>query len=127
MGYTGEQKREYRRKWMQARREDAIAFLGSSCRVCGRTDNLEFDHIDKDLKSNSIQSLISGRWEVLELELRKCQLLCANCHKYKTKLENVVDNHGTHSRYTSGGCRCRPCKDAHNLATAEWRNRNKED
>lgn len=124
MAYTGDKKREYQRRWMTNRRSEAVAYLGSSCVQCGDTDNLEFDHKDRNSKASNISHLLSRKWEVLKHELDKCQLLCYYCHKTKSSREASVDNHGTHSKYTTG-CRCVPCKAAHNAATTAWKRKKK--
>ena len=110
MGYTGEQKREYQRRWMQARRNKAIEYLGSSCADCGSSDRLEFDHKVRELKAANIATLLSRKWEVLKAELDKCQLLCGDCHLLKTTKENSIDHtHGNVQRYDKG-CRCSDCR-----------------
>jgi hypothetical protein len=59
-----------------------------SCERCGVSDPrvLEFDHIDPKSKSFSIARGISDilSWENILVEIKKCQVLCANCHKIKT-------------------------------------------
>jgi 5-methylcytosine-specific restriction endonuclease McrA len=61
------------------------------CVVCGENDLvvLEFDHINPSEKSFAIARAISDglKWEVILQEIRKCQILCANCHKRKTAVE----------------------------------------
>ena len=59
------------------------------CVNCGN-DNivvLEFDHLDPSLKSFSISDAISNGTSLTRLmkELRKCQVLCRNCHGIKTQ------------------------------------------
>lgn len=67
------------------RRAMAMERLGGKCAHCGTTENLEFDHIDRDTKSFPISKM----WSVAEprflAELAKCQILCTPCHKAKTK------------------------------------------
>lgn len=66
------------------RKERAIAFLGGTCVRCGETEGLEFDHIDPDRKSFGITENLTRRWDVVESELKKCQLLCRIHHLDKT-------------------------------------------
>lgn len=57
------------------------------CEDCGETDIvvLEFDHIDKELKTESIARMIrSASLERLKTEMAKCRVLCANDHKRRT-------------------------------------------
>lgn len=61
---------------------------GKSCVGCGIQDNrvLEFDHIEPSTKSFGIARGIADTrsWENILIEIEKCQILCANCHKIKT-------------------------------------------
>lgn len=58
-----------------------------SCVRCGIDDIrvLEFDHINPATKSFSIaRGIASGlSWDRLTVEIAKCQILCANCHKIR--------------------------------------------
>lgn len=59
------------------------------CKMCGESDILvlEFDHLSN--KKNNISEMISGghSLETLKKEIEKCQVLCANCHRRKTAIE----------------------------------------
>ena len=72
------------RNYYKKRREYAIIKLGGVCVYCGRTNNLEFDHINKASKKFSIAKLMNFSIEEFEKELKKCQLLCSQCHDRKT-------------------------------------------
>lgn len=68
-----------RRKRIKAK---AVDFLGGACKGCGYTKciaALEFHHRDPREKDFKISASLS--WEVIERELSKCDLLCANCHR----------------------------------------------
>lgn len=56
------------------------------CVECGESDPivLEFDHIDSKLKFNNVSELMKYSVEVVKKEIKKCQVLCANCHRRKT-------------------------------------------
>ena len=82
---TAAEQREYQRKWMQQRRQQALQYLGGVCASCGTTEDLEFDHVDPQTKVRSVNSLLSYRWECQLKELNKCQLLCSHCHQQKSK------------------------------------------
>lgn len=62
------------------------------CVQCGEDDmrTLEFDHINPSLKSFGISKAITdGRnWGEILLEIKKCRVLCANCHKKHTATQN---------------------------------------
>jgi hypothetical protein len=58
------------------------------CEECGETDFrcLEFDHVDRSTKSFEIGQAVSNgasNKKLLE-EIKKCRVLCANCHKKHT-------------------------------------------
>lgn len=59
-----------------------------SCETCGVDDIrvLEFDHIEPSLKRFGIARAITNcyAWEEILLEIAKCRILCANCHKIRT-------------------------------------------
>ena len=98
--------KEYQREWYNNNKESAkkkskisnkkirernqefiISYLKEHpCCKCGESDIvvLEFDHI-RD-KKFEISKLIKGNssFENLKVEIEKCQVLCANCHKRKT-------------------------------------------
>lgn len=66
-----------------------LAYLqGKVCNNCGENDIrvLEFDHLDPLTKKFGIgQSLRLGyTWSQALDEIKKCQILCANCHKIRT-------------------------------------------
>lgn len=58
------------------------------CADCGESDPivLEFDHLEPRLKSFTISQAIGLGKTLTEvkLELEKCELVCANCHKRRT-------------------------------------------
>lgn len=77
-----EKKKIERREKKQKLRE----YLGGKCVGCGTTHNLHFDHIDRSQKSFSISTNIEKPYELLLLEVDKCQLLCRNCHITKSRV-----------------------------------------
>ena len=63
------------------------------CSECDEHDPrvLEFDHLDPSKKYKPISRLVctgySWASEVLRAEIRKCQILCANCHRKHTLVQ----------------------------------------
>jgi hypothetical protein len=56
------------------------------CVDCGQTDIrcLEFDHVRGE-KSEEISRMLQNLpWSVIEAEIAKCEVRCANCHRIKT-------------------------------------------
>ena len=117
MPLTGDRKREYDREWIAARRTEF--FANKSCSSCGSKDDLQLDHIDRAEKVT--HRIWSWSQERRSAEIEKCQVLCAACHKAKTKAENVIEYPcGTYGRYRKG-CRCSSCKEAVRLWWREYR------
>jgi hypothetical protein len=61
----------------------AIALLGGACVVCkyARCErSLTFHHVDPAQKNFTIAQHMNRSWKAIEAELRKCVLLCMNCH-----------------------------------------------
>lgn len=59
----------------------------SECGFMGRHFQLDLDHVDPKTKRNKGNSRAyepSWKWGRVEEELRKCVILCANCHRLKT-------------------------------------------
>ena len=57
------------------------------CIVCGESDVvvLDFDHKDRETKKAQIGDVLgSWSWETIMAEIKKCQVLCANCHRRRT-------------------------------------------
>jgi 5-methylcytosine-specific restriction endonuclease McrA len=70
-------------------RTNMIAYLiDKSCVECGEHDArvLEFDHVDPSQKKFMISQAVKlgYAWKDVLQELKKCQVLCANCHKRRT-------------------------------------------
>jgi hypothetical protein len=62
----------------------SIEYKGGRCSRCGYAKSyaaLEFHHIDSTTKAFSLSTGNCRRWEVIKVELDKCVLLCANCHR----------------------------------------------
>lgn len=98
-----EAKRAYNRKWYadnpeyRKRQAQLKAELKSKnrewvwnykvsigCQMCNETDPccLDFHHINGD-KDKNISDLVTHRWSLKKIkeEIKKCQVLCANCHR----------------------------------------------
>lgn len=70
----------------KTRKESFILERGGGCERCGYnrcTAALEFHHIDKIAKrfTLDLRSLSNRTLSACEEELKKCILLCANCHR----------------------------------------------
>lgn len=65
-----------------AKRYKAIQILGGECEHCGEKNmfSLEFHHKNTSEKEYTLNCLIDYRWSLIEKEIKKCSLLCRNCH-----------------------------------------------
>lgn len=108
MSYIDKEKqKEFQRKWTRDRMSDLVAkrrarikrykiaavnLLGGKCERCGYNkcvDALEFHHKKGFSKEDTVAKLLSKRgWAVIEKEVYKCELLCANCHAEEHYIPN---------------------------------------
>lgn len=113
-------KREQNRAW-------AIALLGGTCKKCNSTADLHFDHIDPSTKKNAIANILLHSRKSIAVELQKCQLLCAHCHKEKTMSNDEYQNgraqHGSATMYNSYKCRCDLCRAWKSTYDKQWKKR----
>jgi len=61
--------------------------LKKGCCLCGYNQHacaLDFDHRDPDQKLFNISQRVTKNWDSLLLEIEKCDVLCANCHRVRT-------------------------------------------
>ena len=77
------------RAWITARLDRFKVFKG--CSHCGYKDNpaaLQVHHVDPSKKLQNVSMIRRSRysqWKVIKAEIRKCIVLCANCHSIETK------------------------------------------
>jgi len=77
---------EYNRLRYHKKRKEYLQMLGGKCVKCSSTENLHFDHIDPNTKRFAIGDKITYPKDFLMDELKKCQLLCKECHAIKTMI-----------------------------------------
>lgn len=77
---TSKNKRLKKRKFVYS------YLLDHPCVDCGESDpiTLEFDHLDSSLKEHSISNMMGMSIEKIKLEISKCEVVCANCHRKRT-------------------------------------------
>ena len=71
-------------KARQKRKADLVYIMGGKCSLCGYDkcqQALEFHHIDKSMKKYTLSSGSCHNWEEDISEIKKCALVCSNCHK----------------------------------------------
>jgi 5-methylcytosine-specific restriction endonuclease McrA len=101
-------RREYDLTRYYAIRAALINSMGSKCVDCSSTENLEFDHVNKDVKSFDVSKNLFRPMPVLNEELTKCVLRCRVCHKRKSDAEKSVEHGG--GRSGKRNCKCELCK-----------------
>lgn len=85
---------ERNRKTRKAQRDFVSLLKDRPCVDCGKkypSCVMDFDHRDKNLKMGNIGSLVSQAYfnkEKLLVEINKCDLVCANCHRIRTYNRN---------------------------------------
>lgn len=66
------------------RKKQCVSLLGGCCQACGykkSLEALEFHHLDPSTKKFGIAGKLMYKWDSLFAEVKKCALLCANCHR----------------------------------------------
>lgn len=64
-------------------KEKAVEFMGGKCNACGYNKSLralEFHHLNPKEKDFQISRASNPAWEKVKEELKKCVMLCSNCH-----------------------------------------------
>lgn len=64
------------------------------CAICGIAYdicNMQFDHIDSNRKFKNVSQLKSFKVATLLIEIEKCQVICALCHRKKSIIEQQAD------------------------------------
>ncbi|MBD3841941.1 MAG: hypothetical protein IE909_08660 [Campylobacterales bacterium] len=59
-------------------------FKGRRCIICSLETTIplyELHHFDKQAKESNVSRIMHHSWAKVEKELRKCVLVCSNCHK----------------------------------------------
>ena len=53
------------------------------CRVCGESEPIALDlhHLDPSTKEGNPANLYGNSFKTIKREIRKCVVLCANCHR----------------------------------------------
>jgi DNA-binding Lrp family transcriptional regulator len=84
------QKREYSYYLGWSKKIRAIKILGGKCNSCeeDRPWLLTFHHINPKEKEATFRDFRGRRWPIIEKEIKKCILLCFNCHKEVHHINN---------------------------------------
>lgn len=75
-------------KFRKVRRERIAQIkTEAGCADCGYNAHpsaLHFDHLPGQEKLFHIAGNLTGKWEHIEAEMAKCEVVCANCHAIRT-------------------------------------------
>ena len=102
--WNEETKNEHRARqyyYRQKRILKATEILGKKCNRCGYNKCIRalcFHHIKSENKKFELNSrtIMSHSWNEIEKEVKKCELLCSNCHAehhfaiYKSKYDLII-------------------------------------
>jgi hypothetical protein len=71
------------RKWMNEIKSKPCCDCGNTFEICC----MDFDHREGTTKSYNIGSMFAHHYsmELIQIELKKCDLVCANCHRIRTR------------------------------------------
>jgi len=67
----------------QLKRERILAHMGGKCEICGYDKHkvsLQCHHTNPKEKDSNYKNILDWKWEKIVEELKKCELVCANCH-----------------------------------------------
>jgi len=88
--------------------------------VCGATEKLELDHVNRETKKRDIGKLLAGASEAIYLrEAGLCQLLCRKHHREKTTKEQSVSHGG--GLTGKKNCLCDLCRPLKNAYSKQWK------
>ena len=75
---------KYQTQWRKKRMQNLKIEFGGECKRCGYNkclDALDFHHIEPNEKSFNFRQGRGYAWDRLIEEAKKCELVCANCHR----------------------------------------------
>jgi hypothetical protein len=78
------------------RKKKAVELMGGKCNKCGYCKNyaaLDFHHADPSKKEFAFDVGRQKSWGKMIVELKKCILLCSNCHREEHHPEMMVTSH----------------------------------
>lgn len=83
-------------RYLAERREKADALKRNKpCKDCGNSFPpcaMDYDHVDPTNKSGDPSSILRRSWEAYLIEIKKCELVCSNCHR----IREFTRRHGRH-------------------------------
>jgi hypothetical protein len=99
------------------RKQKALELMGGKCNSCGYNKNyaaLEFHHLDPKEKEFDFKKLRQCKWDTIINELKKCVMLCSNCHREahhpEAFIKEVVANNCLQEKTIKSTGLCPQCK-----------------
>lgn len=84
-------------KFRHNRKKLIIDCMGGQCQICNYSKcqaALELHHIDPNQKEIQISNSCNYSWSKISNELKKCILLCSNCHReVHNKVSEIPENY----------------------------------
>lgn len=103
---------EWKKNWRREKRRNNLAYnqmpaetyadrvlfiekikLESGCMDCGYNrypEALDFDHLPGEIKEGNIAQMVNYSMERLLREIAKCEVVCSNCHRHRTRVRGYV-------------------------------------
>jgi len=105
-------KSEAVREWRKNTKKRIVKSMGGKCCICGYDKcfrSLDLHHLDPNKKEIGIGQIMANptKWQKIVLELKKCVLLCSNCHGeyHDGVVEIPKDAPSFDKKYEKGYCR----------------------
>jgi len=73
-------------KLKKSKKTRVVELMGNKCKDCKKSYPLEcydFHHVNPKDKDNTVSWLLHCSWARIIKEVKKCVLLCANCHRIR--------------------------------------------
>lgn len=90
---------DYWKRYKQKSKDSLVELKAAPCVDCGGTfppECMDFDHLSGTSKVMDVSTMAKqglARQRILD-EIAKCELVCANCHRIRTKQRLNEGNHG---------------------------------
>jgi hypothetical protein len=99
-----EEQKEHQSKYRDRRKQRIIDVMGGKCALCGYdrcNEALDLHHLNPDEKDFDVSARPCVSWEKTSAEIKKCILLCANCHR---EVHNGMVTKELHSSFNQDVC-----------------------
>ena len=90
------------KEWMEELKSNPCADCGGVFPVCA----MDFDHVRGEKKEYNVASMFAHHYsrELIEEELSKCDLVCSNCHRVRTRDRRTGSGKSGKARQTKLDC-----------------------